>query len=165
MVMEKDNLLMRTIIKSSALVLTILAWAAISDAADSPYPLEILQPAPNLDERNRYYKAYPGINYEVQIAAVGGQYPYRYSVTGPTGMIVDSSSGVISWPNPVERENPYPVSVTVEDYENQERSVSWQIRVTKQGFIFVDATNGKSSGSGAIDDPIRTFEDVYGGKY
>ncbi len=40
------------------------------------YPLEIIQPQPNLDINNRFYKAYPGLEYNVRLAVIGGDYPF-----------------------------------------------------------------------------------------
>lgn len=131
------------------------------------YPLEVLQPQENLNIKNRFYKAYPRLEYNVRMAVTGGKFPYTYTLTNaPPGMEIDPRSGEISWPSPVESSSPYRVSATVTDSENEKKSVSWTILVTKEGFIFVDAVNGKSAkngGTGTISDPWLSLKDVYGG--
>ncbi|MDF1881835.1 hypothetical protein JHD50_11080, partial [Sulfurimonas sp. MAG313] len=55
------------------------------------YPLEIIQPQANLDIKNRFYKAYPGLVYDVRLAVIGGAFPYSFILeSGPTGMSIDS---------------------------------------------------------------------------
>lgn len=131
------------------------------------YPLEVLQPQEHLDIKNRFYKAYPKLEYNVRMAVIGGKFPYSYALTNaPRGMEIDSRGGEISWPSPVESSTPYSVSATVTDSENTTQSVSWTIRVTTEGFIFVDAATGtpvEQGGTGTINDPWLSLKDVYGG--
>lgn len=131
------------------------------------YPLEVLQPQEDRDIKNRFYKAYPGLEYNVRMAVIGGKFPYYHELTSaPKGMKIDSRSGEITWPNPVESKTPYRVSARITDSEHVSRSANWTIRVTKKGFIFVDAVNGTPSalgGKGTIDDPWLSLKDVYGG--
>ncbi len=133
----------------------------------SNYPLKVIQPQENLDIENRFYKAYPELEYNVRMAVIGGEFPYSYALTNaPSGLEIDPRSGEISWPSPTESETPYSVTATVTDAENRSKSVSWTILVTKEGFIFVDAVNGTASnqgGKGTIDDPWLSLKDVYGG--
>ncbi len=78
------------------------------------YPIKIIQPQPNLNIKNRFYKAYPGIDYDVRIAVTGGEYPFTYSLTkSPTGMIINKDTGEISWANPTVSNSPYAVSAKV----------------------------------------------------
>lgn len=131
--------------------------------SDSFHPLEILQPRAGLDARNRFYKTYPGLEYEVRLAVAGGSYPYRFSVTtGPAGLAIDGR-GVISWPNPPASPSAYPVTIRVQDNRGAEQSVSWSILVTTDKFLFVDPVNGHVGASGTIADPLKGFADVYGG--
>jgi hypothetical protein len=132
----------------------------------SNYPLEIIQPQADLDIKNRFYKAYPELEYNVRLAVIGGEYPYRYKLTtAPQGMSIDKK-GIISWASPAASITPYSVSVEVLDAESNKASVSWTILVTANGFRFIDAVNGTSAingGDGSIANPWKTMKDVYGG--
>ena len=49
-----------------------------------------------LDASNRVYRAYPGIAYQIHADAVGGHWPYTYTLSGaPAGMTLPSA-GTIS---------------------------------------------------------------------
>ncbi len=138
------------------------AFAAIS-------PLEIIQPRAGLDTNNRFYRAYPGLLYNVQIAAIGGTYPNTYRLdSGPSGMSINNASGELSWASPTESGSPHSVRVTVTDSGGATASVTWSITVTTQGFRFVDAVNGRSvasGGTGTFSNPWRSIADWYINKY
>ena len=56
--------------------------------------LEIIQPKAGLSTTNRFYKAYPGLEYNVRMAVIGGAYPYIYSLTtAPNGMTITPTPG------------------------------------------------------------------------
>lgn len=134
----------------------------------SNYPLQILQPEAGLDTTNRFYKAYPGLEYNVRMGAIGGKYPFTYELTvAPNGMSIDSSTGEITWPAPTESGTPYDVTAIITDSENTAETVSWTITVTTAGFYFVDAVNGKTradGSTGTIGDPWKKTRDaVLGG--
>ena len=150
----------------SALFILLSLGMLSSETLAANYPLEIIQPQPNLDTRSRYYKAYPGLEYNVRLAVVGGEYPYSYELTSaPAGMRIDYR-GVITWSNPTAASTPYNVTAKVTDAQSNTRSVSWTIAVTTNGFRFIDAINGKSAasgGDGSINNPWKNFSDVYQG--
>lgn len=133
----------------------------------SNYPLEILQPQADLNTNNRFYKAYPGLEYNVRMAVIGGEYPLTYSLTtAPSGMTINRTTGEIDWPKPSKSTTPYDVTATVTDAENTTETVSWTIFVTKDGFLFVDAVNGtpaEEGGTGTIGNPWKSMKDMYGG--
>ncbi len=145
-------------------LLFMMLLSAHSVAAN--LPLEIFQPQPNLDTKNRFYKAYPGLEYNVRLAVAGGDFPYQFELTDvPQGMTIDAR-GEISWPSPTASETPYQVAASVTDSEGATKSVSWTITVTTTGFLFVDAGKGKTKkqgGTGTFSDPWKTMKDVYGG--
>lgn len=128
------------------------------------YPLEIIQPRAGLDIKNRFYKAYPGLEYNVRLAVIGGVYPFTHSFTSaPSGMTINSSTGGITWSNPTTSGSPYTVTAKVVDSEGTQTSVTWTITVTTSGFLFVDAVNGNNSNSGTISSPKKDFLGIYGG--
>ncbi len=127
-------------------------------------PLQILQPFGGLDTRNRFYKAYPGVEYRVKAAVRGGAFPYFYELTtAPAGMVIDSITGEILWSNPAASAMPYNVTLRVEDQEGSIQTVSWTVTVTTAGFIFVDAVNGNDGNDGSFANPYRTLNGWYKG--
>ncbi len=130
------------------------------------YPLEIIQPQPNLDIKNRFYKAYPGLEYNVRLAVIGGDFPFRFALTSaPQGMTIDNR-GEINWANPVTSGTPYNVTAKVTDAQSKSTNVSWTITVTSSGFRFIDAVNGKSvanGGTGVFTNPWKSMKDMYEG--
>ncbi len=149
-----------------------LGFASSTQAAETAvYPLQILQPQPNLTTHSRYYKAYPGLLYKVPVGIFGGAYPFVYSLsTAPSGMMINPSTGVISWSNPTVPGSPHPVTVSVTDATGTTVTRSWTITVTTEGFLFVDGTNGTHAqgygcttncGTGTISNPFKSMNDFY----
>lgn len=135
-------------------------------AMKSVFELEIIQPRAGLDTKNRFYKTYPGLPYNVRVAVTGGSYPFIHELTtAPNGMSIDTNSGVINWPNPQLKSTPYDVSLKVTDQEGTVKTVSWTITVTTDKFLFVDASAPSSGGSGTLSDPytVRSFAEMYRG--
>ncbi|HET6583895.1 MAG TPA: Ig domain-containing protein [Nannocystaceae bacterium] len=133
---------------------------------DGSYPLEIISPmavgpAPTgLDAGHRVFRAYPGMPYEIRIAAVGGSYPFTYALgNAPEGMTIDPYTGEIRWPDP--QADAIDVTVTVTDSMLAEVSQTWSIAVDVAGFVFVDAVQGSSAGSGTLDDPLQSLADAH----
>ncbi len=139
------------------------------ETSQSYYDLEISQPRAGLTTENRFYKAYPGLLYEVRAAVLGGAYPFKYALTNaPSGMSINPDTGVISWlaPNVAVSEPAFPVTLSVTDQKNVTKTVSWTIKVTTEKFLFVDAVNGQPRSAvvtGTIDKPFKSFVDVYRG--
>ena len=149
------------------------------------YPLEIIQPQPGLTVKNRFYKAYPGLEYNVRAGVIGGIFPYTYELTKfPAGMNIDSLKGIIVWPNPIISTTPYSVTLKVTDSEGAIQTVSWTITVTTSGFIFIDPVKGNhatttactgvdganslpagkiGTGTGTLNNPFLTISDMYRG--
>jgi hypothetical protein len=143
-------------------------------AAAAFYPLELTNIKPvgaspsGLDAGNRIYRAYPGIEYNIRAAVVGGDYPFVYSLSNaPAGMTINAATGVISWPSPQANASP---TITVRDAAGAQVSATWPITVTASGFVFIDAVNGRnaasngcssSCGTGTAASPWRTIKDMY----
>lgn len=149
------------------LILPLLVLAAASQAAEAPvaytpFALEILQPHAGLDTRNRFYRAYPGLEYSVPASAIGGVFPYRYSLAAaPEGMTIDAATGVITWPAPAE--GTVEVTLTVTDAAGTVQEVRWPITVTSEGWLFVDAA-APDGGTGTREAPFKALLQVYGAK-
>jgi len=138
----------------------VLTYARPVAAAN--YPLEItnIKPAGGLHGASRIYRAYPGLEYNIRVAVIGGAYPYSFALTAaPEGMTIDGR-GVISWVNPQGNAN---ATIVVRDSEGSQVSVTWPITVSTSGFRFVSATSGSPAptGAGTFANPWRTLSDVY----
>ena len=137
----------------------LLTWSHPATAAN--FPLEITNIKANgtsgMPASSRIYNAYPGLDYEIRAAVVGGAFPFTFALTNaPVGMTVDDR-GVVRWLDPQADASP---TLVVRDSEGTERRVSWTVRVTASGFKFVSA-GGSSTGNGSISSPWRTLADVY----
>ena len=128
----------------------------------SAYELEIIQPQAGLDTKNRFYKQYPGLEYNVKLSVFGGRFDtLNYSLTtAPAGMTIDSATGVITWLNPIEAGSPHTITAEVTDGV-QTKSVTWSLTVNTTNTIFVDSTVGVS-GDGSIGSPFKLWTDFYG---
>lgn len=136
-------------------------------------PLELVAPRAGLTTANRYYKAYPGLQYRVPVVVLGGAYPYQYALTSaPSGMTVgqhygDADYGIINWPSPTAGTSSVTVQVT--DQAGAVATVTYSIAVTTSGFIFVDSVKGHHSaanggtGTGTLQNPFLTMDDFYSG--
>lgn len=148
--------------------LLAIAMAGGQPAYAANYPLEIANIRSGLGANNRIARAYPGIEYNIRAAVVGGAYPYSYLLTNaPSGMTISAQTGLISWPNPQASATP---TLTVVDSEGTRVSATWTITVTSTGFRFIDGTNGRNAagngcssncGTGTAANPWRTISDMY----
>jgi hypothetical protein len=155
-------------------VITVFAFVGLASAAN--YPLQLISPrgvgtspessGRTINSNNRIFRAYPGIEYNIRAAVIGGAYPFTYSLTNaPAGMTINSQTGEISWPNPPDGTSAAP-TISVTDAEGTSESASWTITVTTSRFRFLDAVNGRSAangGTGTRDNPWRTIRDMYEG--
>lgn len=80
----------------------ITQTAAPAFASKANFPLEItnIKPAgtgdPPIPATNRIFRAYPGIEYNIRAAVIGGVYPYYHELSGAPGrMTIDSFTGEI----------------------------------------------------------------------
>jgi hypothetical protein len=126
-------------------------------------PLEIIAPKeagtgnPAIPSTHRVFRAYPGIQYEFKAQVIGGTYPYVFSLSNaPEGMTIDRKTGVIIWPNPQQDAND--IQITVHDKNGTSISSTWDIDVTTNGFIFVDA-NAQDGGNGTLNSPYNKIND------
>lgn len=147
---------------------TVVLVSVASSAGLAGDPLEIINIRPDLGAGNRLSRAYPGLEYNIRAAVIGGEYPYSFALSdAPAGMTVDARTGEVRWPSPSTDARP---TLTVSDASGVRVSAAWPIKVTADGFRFVDAVNGRPSagsgcgtgcGTGSRDNPWRTLLDVH----
>jgi hypothetical protein len=143
---------------------------------------EIIAPRTGLASWYRYYKAYPGVLYEVPISVLGGAAPHYFELLqAPPGMTIGNylrrdyltngpqAYGLIQWSNPTTSGSPHTIEVRVTDQVGTQTSVTWSLTVTTSGFIFLDRVNGNRSsanggtGTGTIGNPFLDIRDWYAG--
>lgn len=130
-------------------------------------PIEIIAPRAGLTTDNRYYKAYPGIEYKVPVAVLGGAWPFLYElVNAPSSMTIgqqygQANYGIITWSNPVTSGSPHTVAIRVTDQQGAIATVTYTITVTTAGFLFVDATSGNNANAGTLASPMQNMNGWY----
>ncbi|WP_139800605.1 Ig domain-containing protein [Geothermobacter hydrogeniphilus] len=140
----------------------VVGTAGFSYAAFFPLEIINIKPAgtgsPAIPATNRIFRAYPGIEYNIRAAVIGGLYPFTYSLkNAPPGMTINPATGEISWPNP--QSSAGPITLTVTDSENTTVSTTWSIDVTTNGFLFVDSSySGVETGS--INQPYASIQSL-----
>lgn len=144
--------------------MSLFVFANDSFAYGNVNELEIIAPkeagtgSPALNESARYFRAYPGIEYNIRAAVIGGAYPYVFSLSSaPEGMTINSQTGEITWSNPQASAGPIILKVT--DSEGTSVTTSWSITVTTSGFIFVDRSYSGTE-TGSINQPYNSIQDL-----
>lgn len=139
----------------------LFLFSSISIGAESNFPIEItnIKQAstgdPAISPTNRIFRAYPGIEYNIRAAVIGGVYPYTYSLSNaPSGMTIDEDTGEITWPDP--QSNAGPITLSVTDQEGTTVTAQWSINVTTDGFLFVD-NSASTNGDGTLNSPYNSL--------
>lgn len=150
--------------KKIILLVLMLCLAGVAEAAFFPLEITNIKPAgtgsPAIPTTNRIFRAYPGVEYNIRAAVIGGVYPYAYELTtAPSGMTINSRTGEISWPNPNTSGSPHAATLRVTDSESTQVSASWDITVTTSDFIFVQAGYSGTE-TGSITQPYSTLANM-----
>ncbi|MEF3692436.1 MAG: Ig domain-containing protein [Candidatus Moraniibacteriota bacterium] len=161
--MQKNKLnFLKIILLPVVLIFIFLTLPNNSQGANFSLEITNIKPAgtgsPAIPSTNRIFRAYPGIEYNIRAAVIGGLYPYTYSLSNqPEGMTINYRTGEISWPNPQSDSGIITLSVT--DSENNTVTTTWEITISTSGFIFV---NGSYAGTetGTIDQPYRSLRNL-----
>ncbi|NMC87933.1 MAG: hypothetical protein GYA69_05835 [Candidatus Moranbacteria bacterium] len=141
-----------------AILFSVFSLSNNSSAAN--YPLEIIN-VEEVGENNRIRFAYPGIEYNVVIAAEGGAYPFVWElVEAPEGMVIDNHKGIITW-TPIANGTSN-VTVKVTDKEGNSDSESYSITVTDSTdrFLFIDE-NALEEKTGSITQPYANLDEIW----
>jgi Putative Ig domain len=134
------------------------------NAANMPLSVINIKPAgsgtPAIPAENRIFHAYPGVEYKIRAAVVGGDYPYSFSLSNaPSGMTVDNS-GYIRWSNPQANANN--ISLQISDSSNNSISTTWSINVHTSNFKFVDR-GAVGGGDGSFQNPYSSIAEMAAG--
>ncbi|NTW27425.1 MAG: hypothetical protein HGA36_03805 [Candidatus Moranbacteria bacterium] len=155
----------KQILKLFLFLLVFFMLPNFASAANFPLEITNIKPAgtgsPAIPATNRIFRAYPGIEYNIRAAVIGGMYPFKFLLSNaPVGMIINEDTGEISWPNP--QANSGTITLSVTDAENTVVTTSWAIAVSTVGFYFVDA-NAPTNGTGAIASPFNSLSNMIAG--
>lgn len=142
--------------------------AAGSPVAGEPavYALEVIYPmataaSPNgRDADDACNFAYTGLTRTIHACAIGGSYPYTWSLTNaPAWLAINASTGAMTLTNPTSSASD--IVVTCTDSLGSTANQTWSITVGTSGWNFVDAVSGNdTTGTGAIGAPWQTLAKV-----
>ena len=135
-------------------------------------PIAVGTVVTGLDAENRVYRAYTGIPYVIHADAVGGSWPYTYTLTNaPSGMTIEAgpcttisttcTAGTITWPSPTGTASNIVVRITDKDgdYVEGTWTVTSSTTIGADGFCFLDASAGNdTTGNGSLVTPWQTLE-------
>lgn len=141
-----------------AACLALPVWAA-------NYPLQITYPVAsgtspdvgraNIDSDHRVFWAYAGLQYNIKAAVRGGTLPLTFSLTSaPSGMVVNSSTGVVTWIASADGTNSGTITLHVVDAEASSTDVSWVVTVQNSKFKFIDS-EASCTCTGSISQPYN----------
>lgn len=101
-------------------------------------------------------RAYPGVEFNMRPAVIGGTWPYRYSLrVAPPGMAIDERTGTITWQAP-QTDGVVQVTVALVDQAGRKAEQSFPVAVAKEGFHFVSPA-GDDANPGTFERPWRTI--------
>lgn len=158
-----------------ALLSPSLSWGQTYSTLTMVRPVATGTAGTGLHANNRVYRAYQGIEYNIHADAVGGKWPYTYSLSNaPSGMTIEAgpctvigpscTAGTITWTNPTATASN--IVVTVTDALGTQVTGTWSITVSTTigsgGFCFADAVSGNdTTGNGSLATPYQTLFKVY----
>lgn len=152
---------------AALLALPTLVHAQTYETMQMIRPIATGSAGTGLHANNRVYRAYTGITYEIHADAVGGKWPYTYSLSNaPAGMTIEAgpcvdigptgcTAGTITWVNPTSTASN--ITVTITDSLGTQVSGTWTVTVGTSGFCFVDSVSGSDSNSGTLASPWQTL--------
>jgi hypothetical protein len=125
--------------------------------------MEITAPYSTLPSGHRMRRQHPSVPYNVRVTVVHGAYPFTYALTAnvPSGMGIDSSTGVITWATPVAGTYSN-IEVTVTDAEEAVATETWTLTVGTSGHKFIDIVAGNdTTGDGSFATPWASLDKAY----
>lgn len=159
-------------------LITLIAQAAGWQPLPSGYfipakmPMTVVFPRPDSEtntwSRQRLAYADGTVQYRIPVSIQGGAYPFHYELlSGPQGMAIgkdinNTDYGIVTWtPSASDINNtPYPVSVKVTDQQLNTVTISWSVKATTSGFIFVDP-NAPAGGNGTKAQPFNSTASIF----
>ncbi len=184
----------RQVIKSAAAAATVLAmpkyafassafngflpagqWVPANQSLSLIYPLTDAVTNANARHHWAYYDGVNAVQYQIPIVALGGSYPYVFSVdpaSAALGMTIGASYGstnygVLTW-QPTATVSGHTVTVKITDQQSNTTQAVFTISTSSatSHFVFLDALNGSdTSGTGTYSAPWQTLPKAFGSTY
>jgi hypothetical protein len=186
----------RQVIKSAAAAATVLTMPRYAFAASAPsasngfypagywvpanQPLTLIYPLtdsvtnPNARHHWAYYDGANAVQYQIPIVALGGSYPYVFSVDASSaalGITIGTSYGsanygVLTW-QPSGSVTGHSVTVTITDQQLNAVQAVFTLSTSSatSHFVFLDAANGSDGAAGTYGAPWQTLQKAFGGSF
>ena len=149
-------------------------WVAANQTLQLIYPLTDGVTGSSARHRWAYYDGTNAIQYQIPIVALGGSYPYVFSVdsgSASLGMSIgagfgSTNYGVLTW-QPTGVVTGHTVTVTITDQALQSVQAIFTISTSSSTshFVFLDALSGSDSAAGTFSAPWQTLQKAFGGTY
>jgi hypothetical protein len=149
-------------------------WVPANQPLQLIYPLTDAVTDANARHHWAYYDGTNAIQYQVPMVALGGSYPYVFtldSASAALGMSIglgwgSTNYGVLTW-QPTGTVTSHTVTVTITD--QQMNSVQAVFTVSTSSalahFCFLDAAAGSDSGAGSFSSPWQTIQKAFGSSF
>ena len=149
-------------------------WVAANQTLQMIYPLTDAVTSANARHHWAYYDGTNAIQYQIPIVAMGGSYPYVFTIDSASaalGMTIgaaygSTNYGVLSW-TPSAAVTGHTVTVGITDQQMNTAQAVFTLSTSSAAshFVFLDAASGSDSGSGTYSAPWQTLQKAFGSVY
>lgn len=150
-------------------------WIAANQTLQMIYPLNDAVTSTTARHHWAYYDGVNSIQYQIPIVALGGAYPYVFTLdsgSAALGMTIgqgfgNTNYGLLTW-SPAGVVTGHTVTVTVTDQQMNAVQAIFTISTSSSTshFVFLDAASGSdSAGAGTFGSPWQTLQKAFGGTY
>jgi Chitobiase/beta-hexosaminidase C-terminal domain len=150
-------------------------WVAATKTLQTIYPLTDAVTSTNARHHWAYYDGVNSVQYAIPIVAMGGSYPYVFTLdsgSAALGMSIggaynSANYGVLTW-TPTGTVTGQTVTVTITDQQLNTTQAVFSISTSASlsHFVFLDALSGSdSTGTGAYATPWQTLSKAFGSTY
>lgn len=150
-------------------------WIAANQTLQMIYPLTDSVTSANARHHWAYYDGVNAIQYQIPIVAMGGSYPYVFTLdsgSAALGMTIgqgfgNANYGVLTW-QPTGVVTGHTVTVTITDQQLNIVQAVFTVSTSSAAthFVFLDALSGSDiSGNGSFSTPWQTLQKAFGGTY
>ena len=150
-------------------------WVPANQTLQLIYPLIDSVTSANSRHRWAYFDGTNVIQYQIPIVALGGSYPYVFTLDSAStalGMTIgqgfgSTNYGVLTW-SPSGSVSGHTVTVTITDQQLNSVQAVFTISTSSaiSHFVFLDALSGSdTSGSGTFGSPWQTLQKAFGATY
>jgi hypothetical protein len=149
-------------------------WVAATKTLQMIYPLTDAVTSANARHHWAYYDGTNAVQYQIPIVALGGSYPYVFTIDSASaalGMTIgqgwgSTNYGVLTWA-PTGAVTSHVVTVTITDQQRNAVQAVFTLSTSSATahFVFLDALSGSDSGAGTYGAPWQTLQKACGSTY